>query len=227
MEERWITKKEISNFIDTLNNFAEKNDKDIQLYLFGGSALILHGLREKTSDFDSIMLVDGKLNPSINNEVKPICLNSIGLYSNSVLYENTFNDLSSLPETVHARAMEYHQKNYEKYEFESRKVGNLILNFPSKKYLLTSRLIDLITNNPKTDLDKVDAQILIKNLGINQKNKTDFINSINNSKKEQISIILDNLLEITEYSLKASSNIENIRKNNQVNPLEKNINNKI
>jgi len=226
VEERWITEKEISKFLDTLSQFAKNNDKKIQIFLFGGSALVLHGLREKTSDFDSIMLVNGEIDKKFFNDAKPLCLNSIGLYKDNELYENTFNDISVLPETAHVRAMEYHRNNYERYQFEFKELDNLIVNIPSKKFLLSSRLVDLITNNPKTNLDKIDAQVLIKKLGINNENKKEFLDSISHNKKHEITIVLDQVLKTMEYASKASINIEEIKKSLSNNDLKISLNHK-
>lgn len=211
MEERWITEDKISTFINALSNLADTNNKKVELYLFGGSALILHGLREATSDFDSIMLVNGEINQNFFNTVKPTCLKSIGLKPSEPLFNETFNDLSVLPIDAQKRGFEHLQKNYEKCEFESKKFGNLNIKIPSKKYLLTSRLFDLMTENPKTQLDIIDAKKLIKDLNINKANKNEFLENINHPRKEEISNILKNTLDIIESTEKASSHINKVR----------------
>jgi hypothetical protein len=211
MEERWITKENILKFLNKLNNLAETNNKQIDLYLFGGCALVMHGLRERTSDFDSIMLVNGKVNSEFFNNIKLDCLTSIGVNESHPLFNDTFNDLSKLPEASQKRGIEHLNVNYDRFEFKKIKIGNLSLMIPSKKYLLMSRLFDLITDKPKTSLDIIDAVNLINDLGINKDNKEEFFKTLNHPKKNEIMPVLDNILDKIEQTAKVSEQIDKIR----------------
>ncbi len=193
--ERWMDQKIMQDFFKSLNDYFANQNKKATVHIFGGGALCLHGLRDKTGDFDTVTLLEGNQSTSANfEEIKKYCLPTIGVYPSAPKFDNTYNDISHpiMRKEALGDFLKFLLKTQETFQFNTQlEYSHLQVIAPPKEYLLLSRLIDLQYPNPKTELDKKDCEELIKNLGINSQNKEEFLKTY--SKHPKIEIITEQL----------------------------------
>lgn len=214
-ETRWMDKEVLTTFFSSMNQFfANKNEKCI-VYIFGGGALCLHGLREKTNDFDTATLLE---NDSPNNyfeAIKKHCLQSIGINDKHILFNTTYNDSTSteLPKEALPRFKEFLDKKKQEFNFElMQEYSHVKVIAPPKEYLLINRLLDLQYDNPKTHLDKIDCINLLKDLKIDDKNKEEFLIPYNNNPRiDTIKTKLDEMITLSTQQELIKNNIKSIR----------------
>ena len=203
LSERWMDKQTMTDFFSSLNDYLSSQNKKASIYVFGGGALCLHGTREKTGDFDTATIMDGT-NPhhSEFEAIKKHCLPTIGVYPNDPKFNDTFNDICSprFKEEGINHFLSWLEDTKKIFPFDSfSEYSHLKVIVPTKEYLLASRLMDLQFTNPKTELDKIDCESLIKNMKINSENKHDFLSKCSTHPKiEIISQKLDETLSMLD-----------------------------
>jgi len=184
---KWIDQKIMYQFLDSLNDYFKKQNKKASIYIFGGGALCLHGLREKTSDFDSCTLIDGETDFSkAFDDIKNQCLPAIGVKSYDQRFNDTFNDMINpiFSEDRFSIFNIWLDKTKEEFQFDLiAKYTHLNVIIPPKEYLLIYRLVDLKHINPKTEQDKMDCISLLKDLNITKENKHAFFEKFSNHPK--------------------------------------------
>lgn len=209
---RWMDKEILTNFFTSMNTFfADKNEKAI-VYVFGGGALCIHGLRNKTNDFDTATLLENDKPHNYFELIKEHCLPGIGISKDHNSFNTTYNDSTSpeLPGEALPQFQKFLNKKKQEFIFEvAQEYSHLKVIVPPKAYLLINRLLDLQYDNPKTHLDKIDCIKLIKDLNIDDKNKEEFLKSYHDNPR--IDIIKTKMDEMIDFSLSQKMVKDNIK----------------
>ena len=207
----------MNQFFDSLNEYLLSENKKASIYIFGGGALCLHDLREKTNDFDSATIMDKSIEYHNQFEaIKNYCLPSIGLSPVDEKFHTTFNDISD-PKFKKEGFQWFNndlKENKKYFQFNTTKsYSNLKVIIPSKEYLLFYTLINMKTDHHKIDLVKIDCDNLIKDLKLNNKNKNNFLNAFSEHPEfDYITNKLTQVLTIIENKNLAIYHINDLRK---------------
>lgn len=190
---RWLSIADITEFLNTLSETAIEQKKEVNFYLFGGAALVMHGLREKTHDIDSVTLINNQIDKEFYDATLENFMIKKNINKEDNKYYDTYNDININPNASRKEKTHLIQyihsivENGDKNLYQKIKIGEYLeLNLPTQEYLLTYKLAWLASTwiGNKKNLDHkgestlIDAKSLFTSLKINQGNYPEKLNPI-------------------------------------------------